>query len=160
MKSKKKIDEKDEIYSKNFGQVDKPESNKGRIKHSGSISNNLDLGKKIEEHGITESEAKANEVYQFNMDGRVYKFKITPNKGIEYVLKSAVDREKWTLIEFSNILEFECVSETHLPAYKIMFLLKLKNKVNDKEAHKFTGENESDYNNFSKRLDAYFVKDK
>jgi len=106
-----------------------------------------------------ESESKSNDVYNFNMDSRSYRFKIT-KKGLEYITKTHFEGDKWNVIEYSNIIEFECISEEKLPSYKVIFTMKLKNKLNDKDKHKIVGENESEYLRFSKKLENWFIKDK
>ena len=91
------------------------------------------------------------------MDGKQYRFKVSA-KGIEYILNSSMEGDKWKLIEFSNIVEFERLTETKVPSYRVVFSLNLKVKLNDKDKNKLNGINESEYNTFRKKLDAYFLK--
>jgi hypothetical protein len=135
-------------------------ANRAKQKHN-SIPNTSEFAKKLEEQGYSDSEAKSNEIYNFNMDAKPYNFRILPTKGIEYILKSSYEADKWNFIEFSNLEYIEVISEVNLPSsYKVMFNLKLKNKVNNKDKHKLIGENEAQFISFSKRMSSYFINDK
>ena len=96
-----------------------------------------------------------NEIFTFEIDKKLHKVKLSSN-GIEYIPKSFIEIEKWNLIEYGNIKNFEIKSENALN-YEIIFTLNLKIKLsfNDKEKVNFKGYNENEFKNFRDKLDKY-----